>query len=317
MSTQTEQRLEIELSNRKESMLCNQLSRAIDASEINQIGESRYEGKQAAIADGAHGSHEINQRIGITSYASMTKFQTNAHKFTGFCFERYGLNDIRSIKPEHIKEFLIELCDRDYARQSVQGYASTIEKLAVVMDAYSPAAQPRTETWHAAVVSCRAEINDCVQKDTGSRAYADPQAMIDNLSEPRLQLVAEMQLNYGLRISDATKVDANNLNGNILLVPNSKNGQDLRIELSADYAQRVRDMCTDGGVKNGVYREALKQACAESGQEWTGTHGLRHNYAQNRVAELVDSGTSYNRAVWIVSEEMGHHRPEVTAAYLR
>ena len=171
MSQHTEDRLEIELSNRKESMLSNQLGNAINASGINQIGESRYEQKQAALADGAHGSHEINQRIGITSYASMTKFQSNAHTFGAFCYDRFGINDMRSIKPEMVAGFLLELCDRDYARSSVQGYASTLEKLAVVMDAYSPAATPRTETWHEAIQSCREEISDCVQKDTLTSLY--------------------------------------------------------------------------------------------------------------------------------------------------
>lgn len=319
MSKQTEDRLEIELSNRKDSMLSNQLGNAINASGINQIGESRYEQKQAALADGAHGSHEINQRIGITSYASMTKFQSNAHTFGAFCYDRFGINDMRSIKPEMVAGFLLELCDRDYARSSVQGYASTLEKLAVVMDVYSPAATPRTETWHEAIQSCRAEISDCVQKDTLTRAYENPQALIDCLSDPKMHLAAEMQLNYGLRVSDATKIDGRNLDGNVLTVENSKNGQDHKIELSPEDAQKIRDICGDEGlgVKHTTYRSALHDAANATGQEWTGTHGLRHNYAQARVAELTESGTSFSRAVWIVSEEMGHHRPSITMTYLR
>ena len=319
LSQHTVDKLEIELSNRKESMLSNQLSRAIDASGIRQIGESRYEGKEAALADGASGSHEINQRIGITSYASMEKFQSNAHTFGAYCYERYGLNDIRSIKPEYVSTFLSELCDRDYARNTVQGYASTIEKLAVVLDAYSPAAEPRTESWHAAIDGVRDDINDCVQKDTVARAYADPQAIIDNLPSERLQLAGDMQLHYGLRIADATKIDARGIGDDNTYTFSSKGGQIVKIELSPEDAQRIRDVCGDSGllgIKQSEYRSALQTACESTGQEWTGSHGLRHNYAQNRMHELVDSGVPHTRALVIVSEELGHHRAEITHTYL-
>ena len=126
MSQHTEDRLDIELSNRKEAQLSLQLDNAINKSDINQIGCSRYEGKQAALADGAHGSHEINQRIGITSHASMDKFRSQIHVFGAWCYDRQGISNLNQIKPEMVAGFLSELCDRDYARNTVQNYASTL-----------------------------------------------------------------------------------------------------------------------------------------------------------------------------------------------
>ena len=48
-----------------------------------------------------------------------------------------------------------------------------------------------------------------------------------------------------------------------------------------------------------------------------GVHGLRHGYAQRRMDELGDRGRSYPEALAIVSQELGHFRPEITEVYLR
>jgi len=47
-----------------------------------------------------------------------------------------------------------------------------------------------------------------------------------------------------------------------------------------------------------------------------GAHGLRHSYAQQRMGELIKTGTRA-AALEITSQEMGHFRPEITEVYLR
>lgn len=48
-----------------------------------------------------------------------------------------------------------------------------------------------------------------------------------------------------------------------------------------------------------------------------GAHGLRHSFAQQRIREIQNNGASYNKALSIVSQELGHFRPEITKEYLR
>lgn len=51
---------------------------------------------------------------------------------------------------------------------------------------------------------------------------------------------------------------------------------------------------------------------------WThGAHGLRHTFAQNRMSELQQLGFNYEAALGIVSQELGHFRPDITEVYLR
>jgi len=57
---------------------------------------------------------------------------------------------------------------------------------------------------------------------------------------------------------------------------------------------------------------------AERELGWSsGAHGLRHEYAQERMNTLQGLGYEYRVALEIVSQEMGHFRPEITEVYLR
>ena len=82
----------------------------------------------------------------------------------------------------------------------------------------------------------------------------------------------------------------------------------------------------DRGVNYETYYDlsagkALSQAFSRASQKmlnWTtGLHGTRHSYAQNRLFRLLDIGISYDGALKIISEELGHFRPSITLCYLR
>ena len=67
-----------------------------------------------------------------------------------------------------------------------------------------------------------------------------------------------------------------------------------------------------GNAFSASFSRASRAAFGES----RGAHGLRHAYAQERMRELVRH-TEHRLALAVVSEEMGHLRPDVTRTYLR
>lgn len=72
------------------------------------------------------------------------------------------------------------------------------------------------------------------------------------------------------------------------------------------------DLIGGKSFSNVFSREAHKQL------GWSeGAHGLRHSYAQTRMDELQQAGYRYREALGIVSQELGHFRPEITEVYLR
>ncbi len=48
-----------------------------------------------------------------------------------------------------------------------------------------------------------------------------------------------------------------------------------------------------------------------------GAHGLRHTFAQERMEKLQQQGFFYQEALEIVSQLLGHFRPDITEVYLR
>ncbi len=60
------------------------------------------------------------------------------------------------------------------------------------------------------------------------------------------------------------------------------------------------------------------RAAAERTIGWhQGPHGVRHAYAQERMRELQSSEFPYRQALAVVSQELGHFRPDITEVYLR
>lgn len=62
------------------------------------------------------------------------------------------------------------------------------------------------------------------------------------------------------------------------------------------------------------FSDAAKKAIGYS----TGSHGLRHSYAKRRLNELLNhSNLFFDQALLILSQELGHFRPDITLVYLR
>jgi hypothetical protein len=66
----------------------------------------------------------------------------------------------------------------------------------------------------------------------------------------------------------------------------------------------------------GEYREALKEAVEQTNQKWSGTHGLRYSFAQERLEELENNGYTDLEAKGQTSLEMGHSRLDILYGYL-
>lgn len=71
------------------------------------------------------------------------------------------------------------------------------------------------------------------------------------------------------------------------------------------------------GIGGGQPWSKSVSAASKGALGWSnGAHGLRHTYAQERMAVLQRQLTR-KQALAVVSQEMGHFRPEITEVYLR
>lgn len=66
-----------------------------------------------------------------------------------------------------------------------------------------------------------------------------------------------------------------------------------------------------------AWSKSFTQASQRALERSNGAHGVRHSYAQDRLKELQVSGLSYVDSLEVVSQEMGHFRPDISETYLR
>jgi len=111
-----------------------------------------------------------------------------------------------------------------------------------------------------------------------------------------------------------------------------KGGLTREIQLSRELSERLEgyrlpepEKVTDRGVHyersysigGGNAWSASFTRASQNAHGWSnGAHGMRHTYAQERMAELQKEHPR-DEALRIVSQEMGHFRPEITEVYLR
>ena len=85
--------------------------------------------------------------------------------------------------------------------------------------------------------------------------------------------------------------------------------------LKADRDIRYRQYYNIGGGK--AWSNSFS-AASQRQLGWShGAHGLRHSYAQERMAECQRLGLTYDTALGLVSQTLGHFRPDITEVYLR
>lgn len=99
-----------------------------------------------------------------------------------------------------------------------------------------------------------------------------------------------------------------------------KGGKPGLVRLSIETYEELNDYLDQNGafkINYNAYLRALEAAAVKTSQRYEASHGLRWNYAQNRIVELQESGYSFHQAEQIVSWEMKHERPSITQHYLQ
>ena len=272
-----------------------------------------------------------NSKLTISDKGQITQLHSwhEYHKFCScvkavftYCRAEFGVKVTNSgqygrITPDMVKSFCAVLSDKGYARNTVNGYITQIEKFGLFTG--------QGKVFQTAMKEFRDtdSFKGLENKDTQTRAYADPSGIIDALKQvsaseqtiSKAQFSATLELKYGLRTNDACHFK---IVGDKILF-NSKNGMKTTKALAPEDLARAKELSANGKYDFSIntLKDVWAKACASVGVANNGQHGLRHNFAQSLYSELRSRGLSHNQARLIVSKEMGHKRPEITDKYLR
>ena len=292
--------------------------------EIIHFGESKHEAKEAARADGNSTWHEVGKELGIYSYATADQYRDIAKEALSYAKENYGVKDIEKLSSEHIKSYLESKIADGIKYSTFQKYAAALEKLEVALNSYAQSHNTGRE-YHFDLSSVREQAREVLERTQETRAYENPKALIENIQNNDYKIIAQAQHEGGFRISELNHLSEKNFkDNNTFQVISGKGGKDREVPLSKETYQALKSLLDkadpiDGKYKFDMndYRNALKEATERSGQEYTGSHGLRWNFAQEKFAELQREGKTYEQALQEVSRLLGHERADITEHYLR
>lgn len=259
----------------------------------NGIGESKLESRNSSGITSLESGHKISDKF--HSYKSLENARNDLMNLGRYAKAEFGISKMSEINKEVISSWIK---DKNITYNTASNYLSEINKVSEHLSI------SREE-----VRDLRAELRTELRANQlESRAYKN----LDRIELPtRSQPAFELQRDYGLRMSAATRINLEKqLDGNTLRYQ-EKGGKWSEREINNTLAQKIRENAVEGKyeLSRNTYREHLQKEIEKSGQEYNGTHGIRHTYAQREL----ETGRSKQE----VSEDLGHSRAEITNTYLR
>lgn len=322
--------------------LRTQLSVLFRETGIYQKGVSkRLEKAQAKdrIVDrgGKVNSHEIAKETSIYGKGTFKNFRSTCNQLVEYINSSSNRDrNIESIGNKTIEKFLEYTIEKGVTYGTYQNTVADLTKLEGVLTRFAEKTESgNTYNFDKPKAYLNDRANQLLEKGVEARAYHRPQEMIDQLKDERFNLVATIQLESGSRINEASLIDKTRMGGLAeirgqemgvihLRGPDCKGGLERDVYVPKETYERIKKFVAENGklhiprgYERDVYREALKEAAEATDQKYTGSHGLRHNFAQDRMAQELRDGVGRSIALTKIAVEMGHFREDITEHYLR
>ena len=290
--------------------------------KIDGIGTSKAVFRSASSHKNVNDTLPVSDKVHSFEYKD--EVLRTARDIGRFAF-KYGVKDLSKILYEIVDKWFLEKIDRDVSRDTLRNYLSHIVKIQIALEAIASDEQVAyTGYTKEELSSIHSMLKSLNKNGYINRAYSNPGAVVSNL-EGNEYCVGLLQYRYGLRVTEAAHIKRSQIQGNILTIQ-GKGGYFQTKELTSELSDAIIERMVEGVFKinQNSYRKNLEESARIEGETYHGTHGLRYNYAQNlyfnHYNENVENGMRYidahKTALKQTSEEIGHHRAEITMHYL-
>lgn len=296
---------------------------------VDEIGTSKHDAKIEARDNGATTWHEVGKELGVHSYATADAYRDVWRHACEFAKEEYGIKNVEKITEREIAGYLESKVRDGVSHATLSQYSAALEKFEVALNRYaSEHGTGREYKFHELIQEVKDGAD--LKRFDGSRAYTDPDRLVNEVQGDKYSIAAAIQYEGGARVSEANHIDQGQLLGlradhytgeeKGWIAVEGKGGKEREIGVSpGTYSRLAGEIEKEGRFefdKRGYARE-VENAAERSDQEHQGTHGLRWSWAQERHGELQEHGRTYEQALGLVSAELGHDRSDITEHYLR
>jgi len=295
-------------------------------------GVSKHAEKEIARENGARTWADLGKELNIYSYNTAETYKQVWHDFATWAKENAGLRDIEKTSSEHISSYLESRIADGVKYTTFEKECAALAKFENALNAYSEKFERGNQyNFRDAIKEIKVEAREILDRSIETRAYDNPKALIDNIKDDFYKTIASIQYEGGARINEVWQIEKSDLHGlredpltgetRGWIEVEGKGGKEREIAVSQETYQRIAEFVErqeNLHFDKDSYREALKEAAEISGQDYTGSHGLRWNFAQERMEELSEkTSLTYEEKLQQVSWEMGHERADITEHYLR
>jgi integrase len=236
----------------------------------------------------------------------------------------HGIKKADRLTSEHVRDFLLSKTGVKLA--TFRRYCAALTKF----DSALSKLLDRQPQWNGILKDFRESAPVALESEQPARAYRQPLSLVAQIDDERMRLIAELQWQCGLRVSEACNIKSHQMKG--ITIDNTekqtgmieikgKGGKVRQVPVSIEIYTNLQNRLDHGpwAVDPAAYRVSLRQAAHRSGQEYArhGTHGLRWNYAQSLMDNLIRENVAYEVALTQISKLLGHERAGITCLYLR
>lgn len=261
----------------------------------------------------AQSGHKISDRV--HSISSLQNLRTVTKQYINYLKENHKGRVLDNVSKETMKDFLKS---KDIKGGSLNTYISTAGKLTDSLNRLNVSKISRDDIYTIRNELKQEGIN--LSKEYRNRSYANTEKIVEHMRENSpYGLAATLQKEAGLRIDDLSSSKWQINDDNTLTIMQSKNGLNYTTcTLNNKTISEVKEAKIDGyKIDKTQYSIALKEAVEQAGDEWTGSHGMRYSFAQERMQELVhEYDYTHSEALAEISLNMGHSRSEISLHYL-
>ena len=288
---------------------------------------------------------------GIRSFGTWKVYKYEAHRFAAFMIGKELTSILNSVSfhdtmAAYLEERLAHYVEKNRSRQTMDTILSALGKLEYAINHYIEIHAleiPRMNT-QPLRIEFYAKSRKLLRKSSkifDNRAYPDPLRLIAAISDGTFQLQASLQYEGGLRtegvgapsnrrlknplISDGLRgITADPITGLPagIVASVEKGGKETEHYVSVQTYRRLEEHISRHGKLESdyfTYVEAINVAAHRTGQyaQGRGSHGLKHNFAQERYLECIKHGMSHEQALQQTSLETSHFRLRETLTYTR
>lgn len=305
-----------------------------------------------AVFHGVRAFHrsKLESPDGIRSIGAWNVYRYEAHRFAKYADEHAltSLLDSEAVcrlMSEYLGAVLSDYVARRRSLQTFETLMAALSKLEHAINVYIQ--RRKLECSMLDTADIRKEFHKRGRKllpkssrSFENRAYPDPHGLIAAIEDETYRLQAAIQYEGGLRAEGVgspgnrmiNRLDKKGLHGiepdpvtglSVGVVSaTEKGGKETVHYISVETYKRLEQHIDVYGGLEGDYKQylaainkAARKTCQyEAGR---GTHGMKHNFAQERYFECVEHGMTHEQAMQQTSLETSHFRLRETLSYTR